>query len=175
MKGIIILAFTRFIAFAQAQTPLIAHKSHSGSSADFFIDPSANFGIPSRKLLQVVYVNDSTTVRVYTRFGDEFEYDTIRTATNYSLNIDSVKQHAPYLKKVEYVNFKHSSDTIKVKQSRREVQPQFEIQDQDQPEQQLQEPKKKKKSYLLFLFGITGGGMLLMRLFRQPKAVQPIA
>lgn len=174
---IVFLLFVCSMTFvSQAQTAIIAHKSHSGTGLDFFTDPSANFGIPSRKLLQIVYLDDSTTVRVYSRFGDDFEYDTVRTATSYFLNIDSVKQQTPYLNKVEYVNFKHSDRSSKIKQPKTEVRPDPEIRDNNQPEQRQEEPqKKKKKSYLLFLFGITGGGMLLMRLFRRPNVKPSLA
>ncbi|MNJ85955.1 hypothetical protein D3C87_34370 [compost metagenome] len=177
MKFLILLFVFFTTALSQAQTAIIAHKSHSGAAADFFTDPSTNFGIPSRKLLQVVYLNDSTVVKVYSRFGEDFEYDTIHTATSYSLNIDSVKQQNFYLQKVEYVNFKHSAKSSKIKQTKVEAKPDPEIlYDDDQAQPQQEEPKKKKKkSYLFFLFGITGGGMLLMKLFKRPTVKPSIA
>jgi hypothetical protein len=154
-----------FAAFLSgAQTAIIAHKSHSGTTADFFTDPSTNFGIPSRKLQQVVYLNDSTVIHVYSRFGEDIEYDTIHSRTSYSLNIDSVKQQAPYLRKVEYVHFKHSADSSKIKKrpSGTYAVPEIPEPVQAEPQQDVNQ-KKKKKSYLLFLFGITGGGLLAFR------------
>jgi hypothetical protein len=163
MKVLLLTCICLTTLLTQAQTAILAHKSHSGSAVDFFTDPSTNFGIPSRKLQQVVYLNDSTVIHVYSRYGTDFDYDTIRKHTNYSLNIDSVKQQSPHLQRVEYVNFKHSSPASKIKQSpsgRRTVE---EIQPYQQVEPTQKAPAKKKKSYLLFLFGITGGGLILFR------------
>ncbi len=159
MKVLLLTCICLTTLLTQAQTAILAHKSHSGSAVDFFTDPSTNFGIPSRKLQQVVYLNDSTVIHVYSRYGTDFDYDTIRKHTNYSLNIDSVKQQSPHLQRVEYVNFKHSSPASKIKQTPTDPS----ISPELKPDPTPQAPAKKKKSYLLFLFGITGGGLILFR------------
>lgn len=175
MKFFNILAFVITASATNAQTPLIAHKSHSGTVANFSTEAFGNFGIPSRKMVQIVYVNDSTTLNVYTRFGHEFEADTIHSPISYNLNIDSMKTAVPYLRNVEYVNFKHSPESAKSKiykkESELENSEQIEANPIEQPNP-LTTPapsKKKKKSYLLFLFGITGGGMLLIKLLGRSK------
>ena|SRR6218665_2607038 len=44
MKTFILIFSLFIIVQLHAQTPLIAHKSHSGSAVSYFIDPNANFG-----------------------------------------------------------------------------------------------------------------------------------
>ena len=164
-----------------AQTAIIAHKSHSGTAADFFIDPSGNFGDPQPipQLLQVIRLNDSTYVNVYLDSYSAYIYhDTIHSAVivNYHLNIDSLKKGDYYSKEVEFINFKHSPKDLKPKTPGyqiREAKSEKIIQNETLIEQPT--PKKKKKSYLLFLFGITGGGMLLMRLFSRILTPQVIS
>lgn len=179
MKTIFILCICLTASISQAQTAIIAHKSHSGTATDFSAEAFGNFGIPSRKMVQIVYVNDSTTLNIYTRFGDEFEADTIHAPISYNLDIDSIKTAVPYLRNVEYVNFKHSPQSAKSKihekGSELKNSEQIEANPIKQPNP-LTTPvpsKKKKKSYLLFLFGITGGGMLLMKLFGRSKVTKP--
>ncbi|WP_294675462.1 hypothetical protein [uncultured Fluviicola sp.] len=179
MHRILTVIFAGFAFLSATQTPLIAYKSHSGTAADFSNEAFGNFGIPSRKMIQIVYVNDSTALKVYTRFGNEFEADTIHSPISYNLNIDSIKTVAPYLRNVEYVNFKHSPKSAKSKIPEKEVKLENSKNIEANPMEQanpLTAPtpsKKKKKSYLLFLFGITGGGMLLMKLFRPSKKNNP--
>ena len=108
MKTILLILICLTTLVSWTQTAIIAHKSHSGTAADFSTEAFGNFGIPSRKMVQVVYLNDSTTLNVYTRFGNEFEGDTIHSPINYHLNIDSIKKASPYLQEIEYVNFMHS-------------------------------------------------------------------
>ncbi|WP_343632507.1 hypothetical protein [Fluviicola sp.] len=155
-------------SLSQAQTAIIAHKSHSGTASGFSIEAFGNFGIPGRKMVQIVYVNDSTTLNVYTRFGNDFEADTIHSPISYNLNIDSIKKSVPHLQNVEYVNFKHSSKSVKSKMPEKDFKLENSKRIEANPIEQpnpLVTPvpsKKKKKSYLLFLFGITGGGLLVI-------------
>jgi hypothetical protein len=177
-----ILSFVCLCAFlSQAQTAIIAHKSHSGSSIDFFIDPSSNFGDPYPILVQVIRLNDTVSVEVSESFNGFYFYDTIYKSpiySKYDLNIDSMNQNH-YWQKVEYIHFKNSPDSLKAKKPINQIQlfensekvP--EIAPTNQPVQE-NNPKKKKKSYLLFLFGITGGGMLLMKLFRKPQITKQL-
>lgn len=160
-----------------AQTPIISHKSHSGSSMDYFIDPSANFGIPSPKLIQVIRVNDSVCVNVYSEYGGTIFHDTLYTRTSYDLNIDSVQTQS-YRKNVEYVNFKHSPKNAKPKlPGNQQMQSEQMYSDELQPEPQQEAPakKKKKRSALLFIFLATGGGLITFRFFNRLFASQPVS
>lgn len=162
---ILLLVFVCAIAsLSQAQTAIIAHKSHSGTAAEFFTDPSTNFGEPGPQLIQIVRLNDSTCIHVYSEWYSGFVYhDTVRDRTKYNLNIDSLKETGQN-NQVEYVNFKHSPKSAKAKKPGDQ-----QIQIEEAPIKQQQEAphKKKKKSYLLFLFGITGGGLLIFRLVHR--------
>jgi hypothetical protein len=177
MKTILLSCLCVLASLVQAQTAIIAHKSHSGIASDFSTEAFGNFGIPSRKMVQVVYLNDSTTLNVYTRFESEFEVDTIHSPISYNLNIDSIKKVSPYLQ-IEYVNFKHSPKSAKskipMKGPKLKSNESIESNPLARPNPlEATPPQKKKKSYLLFLFGITGGGMLLMKLFARSKTVKP--
>nr|WP_294860412.1 hypothetical protein [uncultured Fluviicola sp.] len=167
MKTVLISFICLFAHLSQAQTAIISHKSHSGTAADFFIDPSTNFGIPSPQLVQVIRLNDSTSIEVYDHYQGYYQYDTVYknpSYANYNLDLDSIAQ-SPYHRKVEYLNFKKSPKSLKPlpagnkNPQLNEVQP-----DQLQvvPQQETP-PKKKKRSALLFIFLVTGGGLLLFR------------
>ncbi len=65
-----------------AQTPLIAHKSHSGNESTYEIDPSANFGMVAPEIQQIQIINDSTFVKKY-GFGQTlYELDTVKLKLN---------------------------------------------------------------------------------------------
>lgn len=157
---------------SQAQTAIIAHKSHSGTAADFFVDPSGNFGGPAPRLVQVIRLNDSTSIEVIDHWDEIYRYDTVYKNpiyADYNLNIDSIREG--FYDHVEYINFKNSPDSFKIKSPAYIAKP-FERVQQTNTKQE-QSPRKKKRSYLLFLFGITGSGMLLMRLFSSAKNTKP--
>ncbi|WP_430406929.1 hypothetical protein [Fluviicola sp.] len=162
------LFFLCFIAsLSQAQTAIIAHKSHSGTAADFFIDPNTNFGIPPPRLVQVIRLNDSSSIEVYDNYHGYYQYDTVYrnlAYANYDLDIDSITKSA-YHRNVEYLNFKKSPKHVKPIPPGRKNPQMNEIQsDQLQIEPAPEPvPKKKKRSALLFIFLITGGGLLLFR------------
>lgn len=177
MKGINILVFAGFTLAATSQTPLIAHKSHSGSSISYFIEPLSNFGDNPhlRKSWQepvqfsnetFVPLNDSMMVVEVKDFNQKIiRTDTLPNKKRYSpvmfqtLYNDSIIREARM--KLYEDEIKQQQEQIKQEEERKK---QLEIQ-----QQQINEPgtskKKEKKSYLLFLFGITGGGMLLLRMF----------
>jgi len=167
MKTLFLVIVCFFTTLSQAQTAIIAHKSHSGSTADFFIDPSTNFGIASPQLVQVIRINDSTSIEVYDTYRGYYEYDTVYknpTYANYNLDLDSIAQ-SPYHRKVEYLNFKKSSKSLKPKPPRNQIHQIEKIQPdklQEVPQQEAT-PRKKKRSALLFIFLITGGGLILFR------------
>ncbi|WP_343747689.1 hypothetical protein [Fluviicola sp.] len=177
MKQVILLTILSFSGLSQAQTAIIAHKSHSGTSATFVIDPSGNFGEPPPRLVQVIRLNDTASITVYDYYGLRYDFDTVYRDpyySNYQLNIDSMNSN-PYFK-VEYINFKHSPDSLKPKIPVKVHIGEPAVKDQkviqEQPAQE-NTSKKKKKSYLLFLFGITGGGMLLTKLFSRKNTSHP--
>lgn len=160
MKTILVFSICFITSLSQAQTAIIAHKSHSGSAVDFFMDPNTNFGEPGPQLIQVVRINDSTYVHVMSEFSGFIYHDTIRYNSSKAKLLDSLYEHKKNY--VELINFKNSPDSLKVKPPTQDQYNEMKI----KPQQEAT-PKKKKKSYLLFLFGITGGGMLLMRLFSR--------
>lgn len=172
MKHALLLLTLTLSSLLQAQTAIIAHKSHSGTASTFFIDPSGNFGNPPPRLKQVVRINDTTSIEIYDDFG-YYYYDTVYRNpqySNYNLNLDSMNKKTNYFK-VEYINFKHSPDSLKQKLPGRKLQS---VENQESSPEDIQikptnenPPKKKKKSYLLFLFGITGCGMLLFRILNR--------
>ncbi|MNU63822.1 hypothetical protein D3C71_530800 [compost metagenome] len=174
MKQLLLFLTFALSSFLQAQTAIIAHKSHSGTASTFVIDPSGNFGEPAPRLKQVVRLNDTTSLEIYSDFGGFSYYDTVYRNpqyANYELNIDSLNKGNAYFR-VDYINFKNSPDSLK-QQLPGYAQPTRLYKDETIPEtiqiEPVQEnpPKKKKKSYLLFLFGITGGGMLLFRILNR--------
>lgn len=64
---------------SNAQTAIIAHKSHSGTENSYFIDPNTNFGIPSSITLKRDTINDSTVVILKQNWSNReiFTRDTI--------------------------------------------------------------------------------------------------
>lgn len=65
-----------------AQTPLIAHKSHSGNASTYEIDPSANFGMIAPEIQQIQIINDSTFVKKYGFGYTLYELDTVKLTLN---------------------------------------------------------------------------------------------
>jgi hypothetical protein len=173
MKFILTLLFAYSLTPGMAQTPLIAHKSHAGTSISYFMDPSSNFGAikidlqPEPLINQTFHpINDSVIVREVLDYeGQIIQRDTLSNKEKYSPLIFQARYKDSIRKKELEENHKRELD--QEEQLRKQ---------QLESQEQLNEPvptKKKKKSYLLFLFGITGGGMLLMRLFRGSKITKP--
>lgn len=75
-----------------AQTPLIAHKSHAGTSISYFMDPSSNFGAikidlqPEPLINQTFHpINDSVIVREVLDYeGQIIQRDTLSNKEKYS-------------------------------------------------------------------------------------------
>lgn len=174
MKIPLMILFSLIGLVSQAQTAIVAHKSHSGSAADFFHDPNTNFGEPGPQLIQIVRLNDSTYIEVYNSFSGMTYHDTIRKnrkISTYHEDIDSIYQQE-YFKHIEYINLKNAADTGRVKAPSLQLQQMIkntELSPQESDYKPVQEPnpKKKKRSYLLFLFGITGGGLLMFRILNR--------
>lgn len=174
MKSLFILCLCLAASISQAQTAIIAHKSHSGTAMDFFIDPNSNFGDPGPRLIQIVRLNDSTYIEVYNSFSGMIYHDTIRKnrkISTYHEDVDSIYQQE-YYKHIEYINLKNTADTGRVKAPSLQLNQiikntEFSPQESDSKPVQEPNPKKKKNSYLLFLFGITGGGLLMLRIINR--------
>lgn len=135
------------------QTPLIAHKSHSGSKATFFVDPNTNFG-------QIMMPEDLERRRV---IANPLPKSTPNIYIDTMVVNDSVTvvNHKTYHQKI-------------VKQETLVTTPKVAVENQDQQKK----PKKARKtlftqkhqtkhSYLLFLFGFTFGGLFLTRIFKR--------
>lgn len=177
MHRILTAIFAGSALLAIAQTPLIAHKSHAGSSISYFVDPMSNFGAikidfdhpePELNPYPVKHfrsVNDSTIILELMDFNQKIiETDTLSNKQRYS----EMVFRARYLDSIQKEEqLKRYREELKQEEKQ---QKQLEL----KQEQLNETPKKKeKKSYLLFLFGIAGGGMLLLRLFGQSKVSKP--
>jgi len=174
MNQILTLAFSACMLLATAQTPLISHKSHSGTSVSYFIDPSSNFGaIYANPEHQLKYnptknfkpLNDSVVLMETV----DFDQQVLRVDT-----LINQEKLTPFAFEFKYRDSILKNEVLESKKRRDEQEKQF-IKEQMEQQQKLNEiapAKKKKKSYLLFLFGITGGGMLIMRLFRQNRSIE---
>ncbi len=150
-----------------AQTPLISHKSHSGSAATFLIAANSNFGqiridVESPFKQPVNYqnfkpLNDTVILHEISDLNQTvIKVDTLPNKNRYSSLIFQMK----YQDSIKKANTQE--ETLQPEQKEPQVQP-------VQTELNQTPAKKKKKSYLLFLFGITGGGMLLMKLFGRAQ------
>jgi hypothetical protein len=181
MKTVLIIFLACIGLISRAQTAIIAHKSHSGTAVNFFTDPNTNFGDPGPQLIQLVRLNDSTYIEVFSSFSGMIYHDTVRKNSqfgNYNKDVDSIYQQG-YYSHIEYINLKTSRDTGRIKTPNLRIQHMIE-ESETSPQkpdftpaaEEKSIPKKKKKSYLLFLFGITGGGMLLMKLFSKSEKIQ---
>lgn len=174
MNQILSSFFAVFIFSASAQTPLIAHKSHSGTAVHFFIDPFTNFGaikidLQPEPLINQTFkpINDSLIVREVLDYeGQIIQRDTLPNKNRYSTGMFQYKYE----------------DSIKLEERRKVYEEQLKYDEEQKKQfelkqQQINDPatskKKEKKSYLLFLFGITGGGMLMMKLFGRSKGTHP--
>ncbi len=177
MKFILTLFFAYSILFGNAQTPVISHKSHAGSSANYFIDPSSNFGqirmdfdgpFQQPKLYKAENfkpLNDSVIILEIT----DIEQKVVSRDT-----FPNKEKYSPLVFQARY------TDSIQRKEQeeiyKREMEQEELLKKQIESQQQLNEPtpvKKKKKSYLLFLFGITGGGFLLIKLVNRSENNKP--
>lgn len=185
MKLILILAFGSCLLTGNTQTPLIAHKSHSGSPASYLIVSSTNFGqikivpeswdqntIQSKPTETFIPLNDSVILKRTTPARNSTfppSFSDIKTDTLPNKNRYSVFEFRE--KYQDSVERAWTEQMDKLEKEKRDQLKQQQLESQ----KQLNEPapaKKKKKSYLLFLFGITGGGMLLMKLFSGSKNSQ---
>lgn len=176
MKVLLITIVSFVCLISKAQTAIIAHKSHSGTAANFFIDPNSNFGEPGPQLIQIVRLDDSTYIQVFQEFSGMIYHDTVRKNSpwsNYNPKVDSIYQQGYYKQHIKYINLKNNADTGHIQAPSLQLHKMIEKEiitpknQTIQPTHQENAPKKKKRSYLLFLFGITGGGLLMFRIFNR--------
>ena len=151
MKGISTLVFAGFMSLANTQTPLISHKSHSGASAAYFIDPLSNFGRMIEHPYPIQPVKTLPDTKNFTPLNDStillevinLERKVIETDT-----LPNKNQYSPVLFKFRY------EDSIRKQEleekHKRELEKEEQLQKQElELQQQLNEPapaKKKKKA-----------------------------
>ena len=110
------------------QTKLIAHKSHSGTVANFVAsDYEDNLGLPPSRIEEIIKLNDSTVVVVRSRdMGKKhFEKDTIvcGNAENYAQSV----MKNEYTTEVKLVGFDTSKKISKHNKKRKKTQGSFVI------------------------------------------------
>ncbi|TSJ48080.1 hypothetical protein [Fluviicola chungangensis] len=173
MYQVLTAIFAGSALLTTAQTPLIFHKSHAGTAINYVVNPMSNFGAiktdfdrpaPELKSYPAKHfrsMNDSAIILEVTDFNQKIiETDTLSNKQRYSETVF----RARYLDSIQKEEqMQHYQEELKQAE---ESQMQLELK-----QKQLDTPKKKKekKSYLLFLFGITGGGMLILKVFGQSK------
>ncbi|MGV3611591.1 MAG: hypothetical protein ACO1N0_11615 [Fluviicola sp.] len=173
MKCFTILAFVFLFSLTNAQTPLIAHKSHAGVSISYLIDPSSNFGVIRLSPKQDFETWEKNSLPQKTEVFIPLNDSVIlkRTTSGISIGLPEIKTDTLSNKKRYSVfEFQHKYQDSVRKEKLVKWSFQYAAHSLNQPSAPI---KKKKKSYLLFLFGITGGGLLFMQLFRSSKSIQP--
>lgn len=126
MKYFSLILMLLFIGNLNAQTKLIAYKSHAGD-LDFFIpdaQPDDDYGLPAQRIIKIEKLNDSTIVET----TDHFVGDVIT---------DTVVNH-PY-----FSNTKLSLDDIKARYYRSDIK--FEGFDKKTAKEKRKEKRTKKK------------------------------
>lgn len=154
MKHILFLFALLLTASLQAQTRLIAHKSHSGGAESYRFETAGNFGNyePQVTLKEVEKINDTTVVLTQESMG-RISQDTIYHHPVFSdpnMTVDSLKKG--YYEDVKFKNF----DPKKQKHAPASVAP-------------VSEPKKKQKKHTTarvrednsLIFLLLGGGTFL--------------
>lgn len=138
---------------AFCQTPIIAHKSHSGVKATFLVDPNTNFGqimMPEEMERRRAIANPlpKTTPNIY--------IDTM--IVNDSVTVVNHKTyHQKIVKQETLVTSPKAAQENQAKQSKpKKARKTF-----------FTQKHQTKHSYLLFLFGFTFGGLFLTRLFKR--------
>jgi hypothetical protein len=130
MKCILVSFVLLLAGFLQAQTRLIAHKSHSGGSESYRFETAGNFGNyePPVTLKQVEKINDTTVILTQETMGKE-STDTIYHHPIFSNpNMTAASLKRGYYKDVKFKNF----DPKKQHEAPASVAP-------------VSNPKKKKK------------------------------
>lgn len=145
-----------------AQTPLIAHKSHSGNESTYEIDPSANFGMVAPEIQQIQIINDSTFVKKYGFGHTLYELDTVKLQLN----------QVPADLRDSLAKVYHRPVII---DSMQHIQPQ--TQEAKPINKRIAKPvNKKKSSSLLFILIFVSAGLLTTKIiesfFKEQKTAQ---
>lgn len=156
MKKIVYLIIATTVFNAYSQTPLIAHKSHSGVAATYLIDPSSNFGQinyppppPPAPIENFIPLNDSTVVLEVTDQNQQIiKKEVLPNKERYSMPIFEAM-------------YKDSIRKQELEKQRLEMEQEQKIrQQQNQENQSAQEREsKKKKNDMLLLSLFVGGGL----------------
>lgn len=171
MKNLFFLCSILCLTPVFAQTPLIAHKSHSGSAVNYFIDPSSNFGAIShpeprpivREYEEFDYfeaLNDSVIVKHTIVENQQLvSIDTLTNMERYTL--EEFKVHYLEKQKIQQsVDRYKKTEATSVKQESVPIVP---------------APRKENSpSFLLIFFAVSAVGMIIMRLFRSSKDISPL-
>lgn len=172
MKYLLIL-LTALTAFSGvAQTPLIAHKSHSGAAATFFIDPNTNFGkvveFPEPVAPEVYNsyepLNDSTVVkRVTDKDNNIIAIDTLPNKQRHSIGMFQYE----YERQLE-IRYRDSIMRLEDSIRLREYQ-----ESQKEESVIIGTPKNDSNppSFLLIVLAVSSAGMIIIRLMGRSTSV----
>lgn len=116
MKKILLSSvFLLCLLTISAQTKQIAHKSHSGSSNEFFSsDYVDNFGLPPQEIDSIIILKNKCIVEVmkYPRF---FSRDTVCEHPYFTQNYSEDKIRSMYPAEVVFIGFENYKPSKKVK------------------------------------------------------------
>lgn len=145
-----------------AQTPLIAHKSHSGNESTYEIDPSANFGMVAPEIQQIQIINDSTFVKKYGFGHTLYELDTVKLKLNQVPADLRDSLSKVYHKPIIFDSTQH------IQPQTQEAKPIY--------KRDAKPLNKKKSSSLLFILIFVSAGLLTTKIiesfFKEQKTAQ---
>ena len=163
MKTFILFLCCSFTFLTYSQTPLIAHKSHSGVAKTYFIDPNSNFGeieiFPEKVRHYYRSLNDSTVLRqTINRNGIEVK-DTLKNGQRE--HIDSFRQED--LRKLKLVedSIQKVNDSLMIEEYNKSQES-----EENTVSPVIGSPKQNNSnpSFLLVLFSVSAVLMILVRL-----------
>ncbi len=167
-----LIAFCSLAAISlNAQTALIAHKSHSGSGTTFFVDPNSNFGrkvMPELEEIDVEYkyskINDSLVLREKSANKVLVSKDTLKKPTKMSYRQFKKFDQGKIAKHIYSFNSNEANEEL------------LSLSDQTNEKGQSLLPvgkstNKETPSFLFVLFCVSAVLMLLIRIiFRDKKS-----
>lgn len=172
MKIVFFISFTLSLGTIAAQTPLIAHKSHSGNAVNYFIDPNSNFGeiyMPPEIYKEALTENfvhwelldDSTIVKQVTDSNQRV------ISVDYITNKDKLS--------IDYFKYQFDRQQQHLRDSIWYIEYEKNMKERKTNEQVVIVPtnpgKPSSPSFLLIFFAVSAVGMILMRLFSRPTTV----
>ena len=162
MKVLTLLFGLTIIAQLQAQTPLIAYKSHSGVANSYFIDPNANFGqiqiFPENyEIHHYRSLDDSTIVRQTSNGRRIIATDTLKNGQREPLDLFQMEDQRK-LRIEDSLRLK--IDTVSIEEMNKIQSPQ-----RNDLNPIISNPgSSNPPSFLLVLFCVSAVLMLLIRL-----------